>query len=289
MTNVAPTETAPESGRPRTCADRPSRVSRPARWLAAGLAGATFLTTLRAAPSFVPDIRPIFEAHCVKCHGPEKQKSGYRLDVKSIAFTGGEGSAPNILPGNGATSPLVKYIRGEVEDMKMPPEGEPLSPAEIATVTAWIDAGAVWPDTASALVRDPLDWWSLKPIAKVAPPATTPAVNPIDAFIRAKLAANGLTPSPAADARTLCRRLYFDLTGLPPTPEKLEAFAADSAPDAYDRLVEKLLASPRYGERWARHWLDVVHYGDTHGYDKDKLRPNAWPYRDYVIRTLNID
>jgi mono/diheme cytochrome c family protein len=253
----------------------------------AGVALASAPALATAAPNFVSDVRPIFEKHCFECHGPEKQKSGYRLDVKSIALTGGEGSAPNILPGQGATSPLVSYIKGEVEDMKMPPKGDPLSPAEIATITAWIDAGAVWPDTASAAVADPLDWWSLKPIAGVTPPAT--AAHPSDAFIRATLAANGLTPSPAADARTLCRRLYFDLTGLPPTPEEIEAFAADRAPDAYGRLVEKLLASPRYGERWARHWLDVVHYGDTHGYDKDKLRLNAWPYRDYVIRAFNTD
>jgi mono/diheme cytochrome c family protein len=247
-----------------------------------------FVSPLSAAqPNFVADVRPIFATHCLKCHGPDKQKSGYRLDVKSIALTGGEGSAPNIVPGKSAVSPLMKYIRGEVADMQMPAEGDPLSAAEIATIAAWIDAGAEWPDAASIAVRDPLDWWSLKPIVAVGPP--TLAANPIDAFISAKLAANGLTPSPAADARTLVRRLYFDLTGLPPTPEEIEAFAADSAPDAYERLVEKLLASPRYGERWARHWLDVVHYGDTHGYDKDKLRTNAWPYRDYVIRAFNTD
>ena len=113
--------------------------------------------------------------------------------------------------------------------------------------------------------------------------------NPIDGFIRAKLAEKHLTMSPEADARTLCRRLYFDLIGLPPTPEELDAFAADTNPQAYERLVDKLLASPRYGERWARYWLDVVHYGDTHGYDKDKPRPHAWPYRDYVIRAFNED
>ncbi len=240
-----------------------------------------------AAPDFVREVRPILEAHCFKCHGPDKQKSGYRLDVKSIALTGGEGSAPNILPGRGAASPLVKAITGEDADMKMPPEGESLSAAEIATIKAWIDAGAVWPDSASAAVADPLDWWSLKPLASVTPPASTG--NPIDAFIRAQLTARGLAPAPAADARTLIRRLYFDLTGVPPTPEAIAAFVADTAPGAYERLVDQLLASPRYGERWARHWLDVVHYGDTHGYDKDKLRPNAWPYRDYAVRAFNSD
>ena len=252
---------------------------------AAILAGVLVPALAVAAPDFVRDVRPIFEAHCIKCHGPEKQKSGYRLDVKAIALNGGDSGTPNIVPGLGATSPLMKFIAGEVEDMRMPPKGEALAPAEIATLKAWIDSGAAWPDSASAAVADPLDWWSLKPLAAVAPP--TGAKNPVDAFVRAKLTAHGLSPAPAADARTLIRRLYFDLTGLPPTPEQTAAFVADTAPDAYERLVETLLASPRYGERWARHWLDVVHYGDTHGYDKDKLRPNAWPYRDYVVRAFN--
>ncbi len=249
----------------------------------------TSAAAVAAPPDFERDIRPIFAANCVKCHGPEKQKSGYRLDVKSVALTGGEGSAPNILPGKAAASPLVKAITSEDADERMPPKGEALTAAEIAKIKAWIDAGAVWPDHASVAVADPLDWWSLKPMVKTPPPSMT--AHPIDAFIREKLAASGLTPAPAADARTLCRRLYFDLTGLPPTPEEIAAFVAETArdPAAYERLVDRLLASPRYGERWARHWLDVVHYGDTHGYDKDKLRTNAWPYRDYVIRALNTD
>jgi mono/diheme cytochrome c family protein len=240
-----------------------------------------------APPDFETDIRPIFAANCLKCHGPEKQRGGYRLDVQSIALTGGDGSAPNILPGRGAQSPLVQYISSEDPEERMPPKDDALAPADIAKIKAWIDAGAVWPDHASVAVSDPLDWWSLQPIAKPAVPAS--AAHPIDAFIRQKLAAHGLTPAPAADARTLFRRLHFNLTGLPPTPEEIEAFAADRAPDAYARLVDRLLASPQHGERWARHWLDVVHYGDTHGYDKDKLRTNAWPYRDYVIRAFNTD
>ena len=254
--------------------------------------GAFLLTSLAvtngvAAPAvdFARDIQPIFEANCVKCHGPEKQKADYRLDVKSSALTGGENHAPNIVPGKSAESPLVKFVAGLDEDMMMPPKGKRLSAEQIGLLRKWIDEGAVWPDAASAKAADPLDWWSLKPLAK--PPVA--GASPIDTFIAAKLAEKGLAMSPEADARTLGRRLYFDLTGLPPTPEEMDAFAADPAADKYERLVDRLLASPHYGERWARHWLDVVHYGDTHGYDKDQPRPNAWPYRDYVIRALNDD
>ena len=244
--------------------------------------------TAAAAPDFERDVRPIFSAHCLKCHGPEKQKGGYRVDAKSVALIGGEGSAPNIIPGNAAGSPLLRYVSGADPDLRMPPAEEaPLSAAEVEVLRAWINAGANWPDSASVVLADPLDWWSLKPIAKItSPPGSAHAV---DAFIRARLAAANVRPAAPADARTLIRRLYFDLTGLPPAPEEVAAFAADRAPDAYERLVDRLLASPRYGERWARHWLDVVHYGDTHGYDKDKPRPNAWPYRDYVIRAFNTD
>jgi len=245
-------------------------------------------TSLFAADGvFERDIRPIFQAKCVKCHGPEKQKGGYRLDVKSIALTGGDEHAPNILPGKSAASPLLKFISSADEDERMPPKGVRVSAAEIAAIKSWIDSGAVWPDAASAKVSDPLDWWSLKPMAKPTPPAGAP--NAIDAFVRAKLVEKSLQPSPEADAGTLIRRLYFDLIGLPPTPEEINAVVANTSPKAYEDLVDRLLASPRYGERWARHWLDLVHYGDTHGYDKDKQRNNAWPYRDYVIRALNQD
>ena len=242
---------------------------------------------LSQAVSFEPDIQPIFEKSCLKCHGPEKQKGGYRLDARSIALKGGDNHAPNIVPGKASESPLVQFISGEDEDMRMPPKGDLLSKADVAKIRAWINAGAVWPESASVKVDDPLDWWSLTPIARPELPATT--ANPIDAFVRAKLAEKGLASSLEADPRTLCRRLYFDLTGLPPTPEEMATFLADKSPAAFDRLADRLLASPRYGERWARHWLDVVHYGDTHGFDKDKPRPNAWPYRDYVIRALNED
>jgi mono/diheme cytochrome c family protein len=242
------------------------------------------------AVDFVKDIQPILEAHCVKCHGPVKQKGGWRADLKDVALTGGDDHAPNIVPGKSAESPMVQFVAGLDPDMKMPAKGDPLSAEQIGLLRAWIDQGAVWPEGVGTAKRDPLDWWSLKPIGQHPTSSGRSMVGTsIDEFIRAKLAEKNLAMAPPADARTLCRRLYFDLTGLPPTPEAIDAFAADTSPQAYEDLVDKLLASPRYGERWARDWLDVVHYGDTHGYDKDKPRPNAWPYRDYVIRAFNED
>jgi mono/diheme cytochrome c family protein len=238
---------------------------------------------------FVKDVQPIFAKSCYGCHGAQKHKSGYRLDVKSIALKGGDiGGA--IVPGKGADSPLIHYVAGVDADMVMPPKGERLSPEQVGILRAWIDQGAMWPDSADAAkVKDKADHWAFKPATRPAVPNVTGATNPIDAFIHERLAREKLTPSPEADRRTLIRRLTFDLTGLPPTPAEVDAFIADAQPDAYGKLVDRLLASPRYGERWARHWLDVVHFGETHGYDKDKPRPNAWPYRDYVIRSLNND
>jgi len=229
------------------------------------------------AVDFVREVQPIFAKHCYECHGSKKQKNDYRLDIKTIALTGGEDHAPNIVPGKSVESPLFRFVSGADEKLSMPPKSK-LSSAEVDVLKRWIDEGAVWPEGVDvAKVEDRLDWWSFKPLAK--------KDGNIDGFIRAKLAEHGLKPAPQADARTLIRRLYFDLTGLPPSPVEVESYAALP----YEKLVDDLLASPRYGERWARHWLDLVHYGETHGYDKDKPRMNAWPYRDYVIRALNSD
>ena len=163
-----------------------------------------------------------------------------------------------------------------------------------AIVGVWLAAAGLLAAEGKSKLDD-FDWWSLKPVVRPAEPELrSPALagrvrTPVDRFVFARLEQEGLAPSPEADRRTLIRRVYFNLLGLPPTPEAVDAFVADPAGDAYERLVEQLLASPHYGERWARHWLDVVHYGETHGYDKDQPRPNAWPYRDYVIRALNAD
>jgi cytochrome c553 len=238
---------------------------------------------------FDRDVRPILAKHCFACHGPDKQRGGLRLDRKADALKGGD-IGPVIVPGKAAESLLVRLAAGADPDRLMPPKGERLTAEQLATLRAWIDQGADWPGATDT--DNPLDWWSLKPLAKPAVPpvpAGWAVRNPVDHFVLAKLKEKGLAPSPEADRRTLVRRLTFDLTGLPPTPEEIDAFLADTSQDAYEKLVDRLLASPAYGERWARHWLDVVHYGDTHGYDKDQPRPNAWPYRDYVIRALNSD
>jgi len=242
-----------------------------------------------AAVEFVRDIQPIFAEKCVRCHGDDRQEGGLRLDRRADAQRGGDSG----LLLDRAASLLVQRITAAPGE-RMPPEGEPLSAGQGDMIRRWIDQGTVWPegvDKVGAAGR--YEWWSFQPLRRGAKLQALDgggwAKSTIDLFILQKLDEQGLLPSPEADRRTLYRRLSFDLLGLPPDPEDVEAFIADTDPLAYEKLVDRMLASPEYGERWARHWLDVVHYGDTHGYDKDKPRPNAWPYRDYVIRSLNAD
>ena len=234
------------------------------------------------------DIRPIFASRCVACHGANKQKGELRLDAKRLALRGGA-SGPVIVAGKSGESLLWQRVSSTNDDERMPPDGKPLTAAQLAALKAWIDAGAVWPesDADRAAANDKRrEHWAWQPIKRVTPPSNG---HPIDMFLSEKLHANGLTMSPEADRRTLIRRLTFDLLGLPPTPEEVEAFASDRAPRAYDKLVDRLLDSPHYGERWARHWLDIAHYADTHGFERDQRRDNAWRYRDWVIRALNTD
>jgi Protein of unknown function (DUF1553)/Protein of unknown function (DUF1549) len=205
-------------------------------------------------------------------------------------LSGAEGTAV-VAPGKPEQSRLIAAISGDQPEM--PKNGKPLSSKEIRTLRDWVAAGAKWPDSV-VLKNDPLDWWSLRPLKRPTVPLPARSIatwtrTPIDAFLLQALAAAGLKPSPEADRRTLIRRLSFDLLGLPPHPDEVDAFVQDRDPLAYEKLVDRLLASPHYGERWARHWMDIVHYGETHGYDKDKPRPNAWPYRDYLIRAFNED
>ncbi|MEI6235587.1 MAG: DUF1553 domain-containing protein [Planctomycetota bacterium] len=244
------------------------------------------LTFSAHALDFDKDIRPLIQARCVECHGATKQKGALRLDAKLFAFKGGE-NGPVILPGDVSKSALLNRIISKDDDERMPPKGDPLTADQIALFKTWISTGAVWPENdtdRAAAVDKRLQHWSVQPLKTDFAHDTS-----IDKFIQATLTTKGLAMAPAADRRTLIRRLSFDLTGLPPTPERVAQFVADTDPLAYEKLVDELLASPRYGERWARHWLDIAHYADTHGFERDQLRPHAWRYRDYVIDALNAD
>ncbi|MEX0793161.1 MAG: PSD1 and planctomycete cytochrome C domain-containing protein [Pirellulaceae bacterium] len=245
------------------------------------------------AVDFVRDIQPILKNRCYECHSEDLQRSGLRLDIKSEAFKGGELYGESILPGKPEESPIYQFLADEGADLSMPPEGDPLSAAEVELIHRWIAQGANWPDGVdTAVLEDPRDHWSLKPVAEVEPPSVKDEAwprEPLDNFILARLEQEGLSPSPEADRVAWLRRVTFDLTGLPPTPEEVAAFEADERPDAFEQVVERLLSSPRYGERWAQHWLDVVRYADTHGFEVNTERPNAWPYRDYVIKAFNDD
>ncbi len=239
---------------------------------------------------FVNDVQPLFAARCLECHGPKKQESAFRLDHKPTAMKGGDiGQA--IIAGNGADSPLVRYVAGLEDGMQMPPEGERLTKEQIGILRAWIDQGANWPDSASADLSKNRDHWAFKtPVRPTVPTVESPAWvrAPIDSFILARLEKEKLSPSAEADQVTLLRRLSLDLTGLPPTIEEVDAFLADTSENAYGKQVERLLASPHYGERWARHWLDAARYADSDGYEKDKSR-QVWFYRDWVVSAFNRD
>ena len=249
------------------------------RCLALLLAALLAATTAFAAPSFESDVLPLLEQRCQLCHNDANAQAGLALTSLGNLLEGGK-SGPAVVPGDAAGSLLLRKVSGAKP--AMPPAGEPLTDAQRR---CW-PAGST-PGRKAAPAPRGRDWWSLRPIVR--PELPTGAGNPIDAFVHSALAAKGLAPSPEADRRTLVRRLFYDLHGLPPTPEQVEAFVTDPSPQAYERLVDSLLASPRYGERQARWWLDVAHYGETHGYDKDKPRRNAWPYRDWVIRAFNDD
>ncbi len=236
-----------------------------------------------SAGDFRERVAPILEGHCLRCHQGAKPKGDLDLSTASGLIEG-----KVVVPGKPAESRLFEVISGDKPTM--PKGADRLDAGQVETIRAWIAEGAPWPDGLT-LKANPLAWWSLRPLERphVPEPEAGWVRNPVDAFILAGLKKKGLAPSPEADRRTLIRRVTFDLVGLPPTPEEVEAFHLDSRPDAYERLVDRLLASPHHGERWGRHWLDVARYGDTHGYDKDQPRPNAWPYRDYVIRAFNED
>ncbi len=240
---------------------------------------------------FARDVQPLLAKHCLKCHGSEKQVSGLRLDVHGDAIRGGD-SGPAFEAGKSADSLLVKYIAGLDPDIVMPPEGYKFSNDEVALFRAWIDQGAKWPEDSSGTGKVDTRHWSFQPIRRPADPKVKSADwvrNPIDRFVAAKLEYMKIAPSPEADRRTLIRRLSLDLLGLPPTPAEIREFLDDARPDAYDLLVDRLLTSPHFGERWGRHWLDLARYADSDGYEKDSPRPFAWRYRNWVIDAINND
>jgi Protein of unknown function (DUF1553)/Protein of unknown function (DUF1549)/Planctomycete cytochrome C/F5/8 type C domain len=254
------------------------------------------LVTTSYGIDFETEVRPLLAKHCHKCHGLTTQEAGLRLDARKFAFTGSEQGVV-IVPGMAERSSLFQRVATAKAEERMPPEGAALNAAEVATIQKWINEGAKWEENEldRAAMEDPRrNHWAWSVLKPVAIPQLTPEQekwcrNNVDRFILQKMVEKGLSPSPVADRRTLIRRVYFDLIGLPPTPEQVSSFVNDADPLAYERVVDELLASSQYGERWARHWLDVVRYADTHGYDKDQPRPHAWPYRDYVIRALNTD
>jgi cytochrome c553 len=231
---------------------------------------------------FASEIQPLLATKCVRCHGPQTAEAGLRLDGRQTALGKLESGNHAIVPWRLADSEILTRVTAEASE-RMPPEGEPLSDQQVATLRRWIAAGAVWPDH-----------WAYTPLVLPAPPAFADpesekwARTPIDRFVLKSLRDHGLQPAPEADRLTLLRRVYFDLIGLPPLPEEVAAFLSDKSPDAYERLVDQLLAKPQYGERWARHWMDVVHYADSHGFEHDMPR-NIWPYRDYLVRAFNSD
>ena len=249
---------------------------------------------------FESRIRPILAEHCYSCHGAETQRAELRLDHGSFVHEGGE-SGPILATGDPGASRLLTAVRYEEIDLQMPPRGK-LPEAAIADIERWVAEGALWPEEplpearGAAPAFDLQAWrdahWAWQPLTAHEPPSVSNADwprNDIDRFVLAKLDEHNIVPNPRADKATLLRRLHIDLTGLPPSPETVEAFLADNSPDAYERMVETLLASPHFGEHWGRHWMDVTRYAETYGYELDFTIPHAWRYRDYVIRALNSD
>ncbi|MBM3880025.1 MAG: DUF1553 domain-containing protein [Verrucomicrobia bacterium] len=274
-----------------TAAGGGAQGRRPANWwgrvgaAVVGLSVGAGLAEVRveAAVDFARDIAPIFVKRCTECHGPDTQRSGLRLDQRAGVFRPDRPEQTILVPGDAAASELWRRVTTRDPDDVMPPKGERLRPEQIEALRAWIDAGAEWPED------DPSRHWAFVPPTRPALPAVEQAAwtrNPVDRFILVRLEQEGLAPSPEADRATLIRRLSLDLTGLPPSWAEVETFLRDSGPGAYERVVDRLMASPHYGEHLARWWLDLARYADSNGYQVDLAR-SIWPYRDWVIRAFN--
>ncbi len=257
------------------------------------LSGAAELDLAKLPPAatrpvdFVKDIQPLLAQNCHRCHGAQRAEADLRWDLKESALKGSD-HGPVIVPGKSAESRVVHLVAGVDPNNVMPKKGERLTAGQVGLLRGWIDQGAKWPDALAGKVSAKTDHWAFKAPVRPAAPAIASATNPIDAFIGARLHRDGLKLSPEADRVTLIRRLSLDLIGLPPTPREVDAFVNDKSADAYQRVVERLLASPHYGERWGRHWLDAARYADSNGYEKDRAR-SIWAYRDYVINAFNRD
>jgi hypothetical protein len=277
-------------------------MNRVIRWLVvggcAGLLGGTGLVRAQGEQGLPPasavdydrDIRPVLEQYCYECHGRSKARARLRLHAPQLIRKGGQ-SGPVILAGQSGKSELFRRLVEPNDDDRMPLDMEPLPAETIARFQTWIDAGAPMPEGTAADAALIDEHWAYEKPERPAPPAVKNAAwvrTPIDAFVLARLEQEGLTPSPEAARTTLLRRLSLDLTGLPPALEEIDAFLADTAPDAYEKAVDRLLASPHYGERWARPWLDLARYADTNGYEKDNRR-QIWKFRDWVIDAFNAD
>ena len=265
------------------------------------LAGNAATATAQTGPvTFTDHIRPIMERSCWNCHGEAAQLSNLDLSTRDGALAGGT-RGPAIVPGDAGSSRLYRAVAG-LDQPAMPMSGDPLTDAELAAVRTWIEEGAHWDadgatdtDVAlaalenSALPPGARDYWAFRHPVQAAAPASDVYSHPVDRFLEAARRDAGLGAAPRADRLTLLRRAYLDLVGLPPTPEQVEAFLGDTERGAWERLIEQLLDSPHYGERWGRHWLDVARYADTDGFEQDYVRMNAWRYRDYVINAFNRD
>ncbi|WP_044256772.1 PSD1 and planctomycete cytochrome C domain-containing protein [Rhodopirellula sp. SWK7] len=260
---------------------------------------ATFLTTAvltatfqapvaQAEVDYARDVQPILARKCFACHGPDEAESGVAFHQADLALAEADSGEFAIVPGDVEASGMITRILTDDEYEQMPPEGNRLSESEIATLKQWIDEGAAF---SRHWAFEPLSTPVVPEISRESAHTSGNAndVHPIDAFVLSRLNSVGLTQAPPADKRTLIRRVTYDLTGLPPTPEQVSQFVADSAPDAYERLIDRLLASHHYGERWGRHWLDLVRFAETNSFERDAAKPNAWKYRDYVIRSFNDD